>query len=456
MNARSAWLALALLGAPAAVSANGRFAGAYQIVSMPGKPDTLTLRTTFGLLLSSDRGAHWDWVCEGAIGYGMDGAIEDPTIALTGGGAAIAGLQGGVSASLNGGCAWSFVLMGAPVIDVTVARSSPSTVVVITSAGMVTQLHRSTNDGASFAPYGAALDPSVFPITVDVAPSKASTIYVSARRGFGNASLFVSIDDAASWTERPIPVAMSEKDAYIAAVDPVNADRVYIRTLDAISGGGRLLVTGDAGKTWTTRFTGKGVLTGFALSNDGSKVWIGGDDDGLHLADTTSFAFAQISMIRPKCLGAFGSRLYACVNDGDFLDVSEDDGKTFVPLLPYCGLRGPVTCAPDSSASVCAADWPGLMMGLGGPCLPDAGDASADDSGDRPDAGDGGLAPAPRSGCGCGQGEPTGTAALGLVWALAILWRHGFRKREGAKVLGADRSWRARRQSESHRYRPGL
>lgn len=429
-------LAACALLAPQGARANGRFAGAFQIASQPGKPDVLLLRTTFGLLVSKDRGATWDWVCEWAIGYGADAAIEDPAIALTGGGAAIAGVLEGLAVSPDTGCAWAFAggaLAGKAIVDVTVARSSPSTVVAMASAATgdaggapwATQLHRSIDDGASFAPYGAALDPTVMPITVDVAPSDAHRIYVTGERSpYGSGSLFVSTNDATTWTERPIPLTMTEKGAYIAAVDPTNEDRVYVRTFDAQSGGGRLLVTDDAGQTFATRFTGQGALEAFALSGDGSKVWIGGMGDGVHLAKTSDFAFAQVSKLGAKCLGWAG-RLYACTNDGNFLRVSEDDGTTFAPLLPYCALRGALSCGAEASASACASYWPTLQAALGGPCAPDdGGDDGGQDGGATKPPADGGVTkPPPAKGCGCGQGEPSGLAWLGLAGSALALFR---------------------------------
>jgi hypothetical protein len=60
-------------------SGNGRFPRADQLVLVPGSRDELVLRTTFGLLLSSDAGASWDWVCEQEIGFS---GIEDPAFAI--------------------------------------------------------------------------------------------------------------------------------------------------------------------------------------------------------------------------------------------------------------------------------------------------------------------------------------------------------------------------------------
>ena len=60
-------LAASLVGLPAL--ANGRFPAAGQIAVDPSDPSHLVVRTTYGLTVTNDHGAHWSWVCEAAVGY---------------------------------------------------------------------------------------------------------------------------------------------------------------------------------------------------------------------------------------------------------------------------------------------------------------------------------------------------------------------------------------------------
>jgi hypothetical protein len=53
-------------------------------------------------------------------------------------------------------------------------------------------------DGLSFSPYGVSIDPSVFVLTLDVAPTNAHRVYASGTRtvdGVKSGLLFVSSDD---------------------------------------------------------------------------------------------------------------------------------------------------------------------------------------------------------------------------------------------------------------------
>src|SRR5262249_3074143 len=146
--------------------------------------------------------------------------------------------------------------------------------------------------------------------------------YVSGIRGAGpnvTAALLVSTDDGAHWSERAIPINPAEETgAYIAAVDPARADRVYIRT--SAQSTGRLLVTDDAGLVYQTVSTGAPIL-GFALSGDGSRLYVGGKGRGLEEASSTDFVFTRASDIDIECLLWTNGRLYACSNEksGGFL-----------------------------------------------------------------------------------------------------------------------------------------
>src|ERR1019366_9483679 len=119
----------------------------------------------------------------------------------------------------------------------------------------------------------------------------------------------------------------------------------------------RLLVTDDAGQTVKSVVTLVGQMVGFALRVDGSKVFVGGPDDGLLSAKTQDFVFAKRSTIRVQCLRATQTELWACSDEpsGFILGVSIDEGGSFTPKLHLNGIRQTLQCSgPDSSTSTCA------------------------------------------------------------------------------------------------------
>ncbi len=380
--------------------ANGRFPTASQLVIRPGHPEQMALRTTFGVLVSSDRAATWSFICEAAVGYQSS---EDPALSVTGGGTLLASTGEGLAVSPDG-CAWGFAsdgLANQVVVDSAVRTNAPQGAVVVTSTPTATtdagasvqnvQLFATNDDGAHWALAGVALDSSVVPTSVEVAASDPHRIYVTTTRGSrpnATASLFVSTDDGAHWTERAIHVdGTVGESAYIAAVDPMRADRVYVRTMG--SGKSRLFVTDDAGVQFRAVYSG-GPMLGFALSTDGATVYLGGPEDGLQAASTNDLAFTQRSPLPVGCLAVSGARIYACVVQSSVLVAASDDGTSFAPVLHLADVRGPLTCPAASSTAACAADWTSLSerFGIG------ASDAGAD-------GGDASAAPpAPASGCG--------------------------------------------------------
>ncbi len=407
-----------------AAQANGRFPAANQLVVAPNDPNTFVLRTTFGILVSRDRAATWDWVCEKAVGYG--GQTEDPSLGITANTTIIAGTFEGLAVSPDTGCGWSYATGGLAqkiVVDVVIRPGAPESALALTNkfkavddAGDPTyssQVYSTTNNAAAWSALGVALDPKTVLETLEVAPSDPHRIYVSGFTGAGanvKGVLFVSNDDGMTWTPRSIPLdGANEHAPFIAAVDPKNADRVYVRTSGSASS--RLLVTNDGGMTFTPVFTGT-QLAGFALSADGSKVYIGGPKDGLLVASTADFQFKKTSSVAVQCLRTSGTTLYVCSNEvsGFILGASEDDGATIQAKLHLATIRGPLACPASTPGAACAADWPALRRDTLG--IQDE-DAGTTDAGTAP-------APAPKS-CGCRAVPSDGGWLASIAAAIAII-----------------------------------
>ena len=414
----------------------------------------LAIRATFGVLVSRDSGKTWDWICEKAMGYG--GSIEDPSIALTSGPGLLVGTQEGLATSADA-CSWTlFPSLGSPILDLVVKKDdSKAAIALVAVAGKVDDAGNATyqnilyvtkDSGVTWAPLGAPIDPLLLVQTVEVAKSDAHRIYVSGtsyRANGADAVILMSTDDGAHFARHTFPLADNEVAPFISAVDPTNADRVYIRVQS--SGGSRLVVSDDGGVTFKDKFTTTGPMLGFALSEDGSKVYLGGIEDGLFEASRTDLVFTQKSKTQAQCLVVNHGVLYACSNEnsGFAIGTSTDDGATFTPLLHLGCVRGALTCASaDASANQCAADFPALQATLGvcGPTIVDSGapDGATDASAITPDSGSGnskdgggtdGGAPVdpgggPSSGCST-SGAPASFAVLSILGLAAL----GLRRR---------------------------
>ncbi|WP_437580555.1 WD40/YVTN/BNR-like repeat-containing protein [Sorangium sp. So ce887] len=409
----AALLSIAALAAPA--SANGRFPAAGLIASHPSDPSRLMVRATYGLLSTHDGGEAWRWICEPVVGFGGN---EDPMVAFLADGTILAGVFDGLSASKNGGCDWSFAqgeLLDRYVIDLSADREDPSRAVLVVSAGLgagrfLTQLWETDDNADRWTKAGADLPEDFLAHTVDAAPSNRDRVYVSGRFGSPEytGALQRTDDRGATWERLDIPGSDDMRLPYIGAIDPADPDTIYVR-LDG-DPTDALIVSHDGGESFTTVFESQGDLLGFALSPDGASVIVGGPQDGILRAPTSSLEFEKISDVGARCLTWTAAALFACGDefaDGFTVGRSVDEGKSFEALLHRDGLCGPLECAEESgAASTCTDLWGATALTIGSrQCGGDAG------------TGSGGSAPPPAeepAGCGCKIGAP-GAASVGAA-----------------------------------------
>ena len=397
-------IAISVTIAAGSAHANGRFPYANQLIVDPGNADRLVVRTTYGILQSFDAGKTWVWLCEKSVGYG---GTLDPALGVTKNGTTIAGVFDGLSVTRDRGCSWT--LSGSPldkeyVIDVAVETIDASHAVALTSTGLGAGgfhviVAASSDDGKTWSQAGVDLPTDCNSETLDVAPSKTDRIYVSGIVGTPRAGFIERSDDRGkSWTRLGVDLA-GTKAPFIAAIDPIDADLLYVR-LDG-DPEDHVLVSTDGGTSWKEIYKSTGDLLGFALSPDGSKLAIGGPKDGLLVASRTDYVFKKVQSavgeagktLGPRCLTWTAGNLYVCASeypDGFTIGVSNDEGKTFRALNHLSDLSE-LKCAPGTStASACPSLWPSVQDTIG-----QERDAGAD-------AGDAGVAlDQPSEHCNC-------------------------------------------------------
>ncbi len=450
-----------MLGARPA-QANGRFPYAQQLVEAPGNPARLWLRTTYGIVTSSDSGKSWHWICEDAVGYT---GSEDPALGVMGDGTVIAGVFKGLAISQDQGCGWSFIDGGSDagldnrfVSDVAVDRNDANKAIALVSISdfsgtYLNQIWQTGDNAATWTELGPDLDNTAVGLTLDSAPSDAQRIYVSAAFNDGSTTqggLLRTEDGAQTWKRLDIAGSTLQNPPFIGAVDPTNADALYVR-LNGDSDDS-LLYSSDAGGTWKELIKKQAELFGFALSPDGQTVLAGfGKPDqnrpydtaavGIWAAHPPAFTFQKIFDGPISCLAWTDQGVYACASQfvqGFEVGLSKDEGKSFTTLLQLAGVEGPLDCpAGTSVGDTCGDKWPAVCTTIGR-CDADGGVAGS--AGSSGGAGSGGSSAASGgasngssggSSCGCrlpANGSAAG-GALALVAALGAMLARRRRKR---------------------------
>lgn len=399
---RSVWVLLAalLLVSPSA-RANGRFPATTTNVWKPGDPQTGLLATTFGMLLTSDGGASWRWLCEDVLG---NVGTADPAFAITATGAILAGTPQHLVVSRDGGCSWTEVggpVAGAWITDVQVAGDGA--VWVATANGTAANdAYLSTDDGKTFAPAHVP-ETMAFWKTLRVAPSDPKRVYVSGYRiaanGSGAEIILYRTDNAGqSWTKLGGSFG-TVTEVPLFGVSPANPDVVLVHVIGPAE---TLYRSTNAGQSFDPVFQPTVQLTTFAFEADGQHavtastfvhggVWTS-DDGGAHFAPATQQPL--LACVDQRSDGT----LYGCASNWvpDFmaLGVSTDHGQSFSKTFRFNEMAGALQCPDGTPGKTCESQFtaPNGIADQFEVGKPDAGTAEAPDAAMQP--------PAKKSGCG--------------------------------------------------------
>jgi hypothetical protein len=480
------------LSAPSAL-ANGRFPRSERLIEDPSNPDHLFLAATYGLLMTSDRGQHWYHICEAA--FAGDGSyIGDPLLELVAGGVALVDVQATIRRSPDG-CAWTSTFGSADaasqnVNDFAVDLANRTTVVAVVTrlVGATTSisLEQSEDSGLTWRAVGTPL-PLASVATIDLDPTDATHVYATglAPADAGDVGLLLkSLDLGTTWVATAIPNTNANNVPYIAAIDPRDPRRIFVRTnsYDLPPGAPEetandaLLYTTNGGASWSELLRESAKLLGFALSPDGTTILAGYGDPvesgyyvdpaatGIYLASTSSLSFSSVfsgsvtgltwtlsGVYASTAQPASGTREdLAFFANGDLVP----DGAAPSYVMKLSDIRGPPPCCAGVAA---ACDWPSVCAtypffscaddaGVSSDVCSDAGTPAHDSAaGDAPFSD---AAPPPLdapfdasaaagagvgSGCSCRSAlAPVGVSKGGLIWVACLIDLIASRRRSRA------------------------
>ena len=418
----------------AAARANGAFPDSQSILTPEARPHEIRLATNFGIIASDDDGQSWVWSCEQAESnngslYQMGPAPKNRLYVIS---------SEGLAFSDNDSCGWSIAggtvrarpsptpspipRTPAACWRSSSARARPASATAWSnrptagrrSAPRATPPRRATTSPASRSPRSA-------PSTIYVAMTSGPTFAPKLAR---------STDGGATWKVEDLSTKLPAKTTLIrlVAVDPTNADRVYLRTHSAAGDAFAVAVAGASGFTVTTPLNfPDGILSAYARLASGTIVVaaVVGLDEVAYRSTDAGASFQPLpTPPSVRAMSARGATLYVVadnVADGYAVGTSVDEGQTWQPLMRYDQILAIQACVKQACQTDClmraaAGQWSEDFCAATAPASPDGGaptDADAGDDAHRdagPADGGGGSAggsdasvpPPPKSGCSCG------------------------------------------------------
>jgi photosystem II stability/assembly factor-like uncharacterized protein len=395
-------LALAILLASGSARANGAFPDALRIFVPADRPSEIVLATNFGLITTTDDGVTWSWVCEHGAGDlgAMYQRAAPPSRRL------FAVAPAGLVFSDDAACSWSVAtdLQGTTVTDAFADPVDPRRVLALAAfvdpdGEAKNGLFVSTDAGTTFGAPAHVSAPNTTLISVEVSAANPNRMYMTSYTPASAASshLLRSDDAGATWTDFDITAMTAGRLARIAAVDPVDPQKIYLRLTGADDA---IAISTDGGATIKVRLVLGIGLTALLRRANGQILVSALDVVGgtLHRSTDGGESFERMpSTLSIRALAERSGKIYAAADnfgDGFALGVSSDDGLSFQPLMKFDQVVATQSCG--NLAPACAATCD-MLVGLGvfrtSTCAaaPGPGDASAGDA--RPPA---------AHGCGCG------------------------------------------------------
>ena len=443
--------------APAAARGNGAFPDGGSIILRPDRPNEIIVVTNFGLVISDDGGASWEFTCEDLDNvrnlwrYSVEAAPHQRIYAV--------GQRPdqfwGLAMSDDEGCAWTTPSTGMEFLDMQDFFLDP------TAAGRVLALAKWQNGGSLVygffesrdggrtfgapvrnAPVGSSFD------SVEVARTDPGRIYLVARANSVEFAVEVSDDGGRSWHSHALPAGWGE-EFYIVAVDPNDRDRLLVRGIGYVGNEprDRLFLSGDAGKTWATALdlaggSPSGRFTAFLRRADGTLLLAGQSSDGRGLGWRSSDRGAtwqswDVGNAHLRGLGERAGVLHAVGDqriDGFALGRRTDPGGegAWEPVLRYERIRRIRPCARQRCAGNCRTL--AATFGIFPPTVCEGdGQVIDSDGGSRPsggrDAAAGAGGPPGGGGCGCSTGPGPRPSGIAIIAALVLLVAAAWRRR---------------------------
>ena len=355
--------------------ADGAFPDGQSVLVPADRPEEILLATNFGVLTSEDAGASWIWACEqSANSYGRLYQMGPaPTHRLY----AIA--NGKLVFSDDDACGWQVAGggLGAQLCEDAFADPTDGTRVIAAGlvsgpGGAVYTVFESTDGGATFGQTLYTGAPGDLITGLEIAASDPMTIDLALARGTAAApTLARSSDGGATWQLADLTAALGAGQVRIVAIDPIDADRVWLRALGA-DGDALALATGGGATVAVPLSFDSGGLTAFVRTSAGTLLAAGTIADAPALFRSTDGGATFTALANPPHILALAERagtIYAATDttyDPFAEATSTDGGTTWQPGLAFTNVAAIAPCLKGVCQTDCAAraqlkQWPAAV-----------------------------------------------------------------------------------------------
>jgi len=424
----------AVLTVPTAVRANGRLAATVDVHVPRVGVARVAVPATFGLLLSSDQGASFHWVCEDALGYG---GTYDPDYDIGNDGSLYATTFDGLRRSTDGGCEWPLVGPFSPdllVNDVDIAADGA--VWAAAASSQQNGVYRS-GDGVNYSRTNIDRDRAVW-LSIGIAESDPDRVYLGGFQfpdlnppgggmGATQALLYRSLDGGDNWEELSTTTFElgTTPRPFIAGILPAQPEVIFVRSEQAINAAGDIIYrSSDGGVSFAEVLRMDGRIRAFLVRRDGTTIIAGTAGAGVMISTDAGLTWSPAaSEPQMACIDETDTgELLSCGANGepDFYALARStDAAIWDKVFRFADIAGPLECdAGTVQADTCATEkWPELAGQLGIDGFVDSGPGGA--------LADAGQTRDPKGCAGCN--------ASGSFAAMLVLPVFGFRRRKSGR-----------------------
>ncbi|HSY39841.1 MAG TPA: hypothetical protein VLA79_09940 [Polyangia bacterium] len=355
--------------------ADGAFPDGQSVIVPADRPDEILLATNFGVLTSEDAGATWIWSCEQPVNsygrlYQMGPAPAHRLYAVA---------NGKLVFSDDDACGWQVGggALGSELCEDAFVDPTDGTRVLAAglasgTGGAVYTVFESTDGGASFGRTLYTGAPGDLVTGLEIAASDPMTIALALSKGSAAApTLARSSDGGATWQLADLTAALGAGQVRIVAIDPTDADRVWLRWLGAAGDALALATNGGATVAVPLSFD-SGALAAFARTATGTLLAAGTVAGAPALFRSTDGGATFAAVAAPPHILALAERagtVYAATDTAyePFAEAtSTDDGTTWQPGLAFVNVAAIAPCLKGVCQTDCAAraqqkQWPAAV-----------------------------------------------------------------------------------------------